>query len=65
MDQPELTSQRKQKQSRSETRPRSSSRWVSRYIPGVPVPMRNARESIVQAEFRLKEAEFCDKKKLR
>ena len=43
------------------------SRWVSRYRPGVPiaVPGESARESIMQAELRHREEEFCDPKQLR
>ena len=45
-------------------RKRASS-WVSRYRPGVPVPTLSARESIVQAELRQKEKEFCEFEVLR
>ena len=44
-----------------------SSQWVSRYRPGVPVAIlgESARESIMQAELRQREREFCDPKRLR
>lgn len=46
---------------------RKKSQWVSRYRPGVPiaVPGESARESIMQAELRHREEEFCDPKQLR
>ena len=59
MDQPELASKI------TSSLKVSSSKWVSRYRPGVPVPMSNARESIVQAELRQREKDFCDKMILR
>jgi phosphatidylinositol-bisphosphatase len=59
MDQPELASKL------TSSLKVTSSRWVSRYRPGVPVPMPNARESIVQAELRHRERDFCDRMKLR
>ena len=59
MDQPELASRL------TSSLKASSSKWVSRYRPGVPVPMANARESIVQAELRQREKDFCDKTILR
>ena len=46
------------------SRQRASS-WVSRYRPGVPVPTLSARESIVQAELRQQEKEFCEFEVLR
>ena len=46
------------------SRKRASS-WVSRYRPGVPVPTLSARESIVQAELRQREKEFCEFEVLR
>jgi hypothetical protein len=69
MDQPELSSHLPlpslRQRPRAETRARSSTHWVSRYRPGVPVPRANVRESIVQAELRQKEKEFCNQKTLR
>ena len=59
MDQPELASKI------TSSLKASSSKWVSRYRPGVPVPMSNARESIVQAELRQREKDFCDRMTLR
>ena len=43
------------------------SKWVSRYRPGVPIalPGESARESIMQAELRHREEEFCNPKQLR
>ena len=43
------------------------SKWVSRYRPGVPIalPGESARESIMQAELRHREEEFCNTKQLR
>lgn len=69
MEQPELSSHLplpsvRQRQ-RVESRKRSSSQWISRYRPGVSVPQMNIRETIVQAELRQKEKEFCDQKTLR
>lgn len=59
MNSPELAS-RKKVRGRSGSKATSVTRsvWVSRYRPGVPVPMRSARESMVQAELRTKEKEF-------
>ncbi len=36
--------------------------WVSRYRPGLPVSIQgqSSRESLMQAELRQKEKEFCD-----
>ena len=69
MDQPELTSHLPlpslRARPRAETRARSGGQWVSRYRPGVPVPRVNMRETIVQAELRMREKEFCDKKTVR
>ena len=64
MNQPELTLKDSSQKQRSRANKRAS-HWVSRYRPGVSVPMQNTRESIVQSELRLKEKEFCDKKTLR
>ena len=46
---------------------RKKSKWVSRYRPGVPIPLpgESARESIMQAELRHKEDEFCCPRQLR
>ena len=43
------------------------SQWVSRYRPGVPVPIpgETARESIMQSELRHREKEFCNSIKAR
>ena len=66
---PELTRRR-----RARSRDRASSRaaanlsrnqWVSRYRPGVPIPTESARESIMQAELRHREKEFCTYRELR
>ena len=67
MEHPELAPKppKRGQRRRAETRARSHSHWVSRYRPGVPVPMQSARESIVQAELRQKEVEFCTKNTLR
>lgn len=45
----------------------SSKGWVSRYRPGLPVPIprETARESIMQAKLRQKESEFCDPMEIR
>ena len=44
-----------------------SSKWVSRYRPGVPIAVsgESARESIMQAELRHREEQFCNPKQLR
>ena len=66
---PELTRRR-----RARSRDRAGSRapttlsrnpWVSRYRPGVPIPTESARESIMQAELRHREKEFCKFRELR
>ncbi len=46
---------------------RGKSQWVSRYRPGVPVPIPGgtARESIMQSELRHREKEFCSSIKTR
>ena len=43
------------------------SQWVSRYRPGVAVPIQGetARESIMQSELRHREKEFCSQLKIR
>ena len=43
------------------------SQWVSRFRPGVPVPVpgESARESIMQSELRHREKEFCSLQKIR
>ena len=43
------------------------SQWVSRYRPGVPIPIpgETARESIMQSELRHREKEFCNSIKMR
>ena len=62
MNSPELSVRRKGRD-RSASRPKMS--WISRYHPGVPIPMASARESIVQAELRQMEKEFCTPRTLR
>ncbi len=76
MKSPDLSSRRRGKsRDRSGSRPMvvahsspqlvKKTSWVSRYRPGVPVPAGSARESIVQAELRRKERDFCIHKEIR
>lgn len=46
---------------------KKSSQWVSRYRPGVavPIPGETARESIMQSELRHRENEFCSPVQIR
>ena len=70
MEQPELTTRllsSLKPRMRAETRAQSgsSSRWITRYRPGMAVPLTNIRESFIQAELRQKEKEFCTKQTYR
>ena len=51
----------------AKTVPGKRSQWISRYRPGVAVPIQgaSARESIMQSELRHREKEFCSSVKVR
>ena len=66
MTSPVLSRRRATSRDRSSSKPPPpQSAWVSRYRPGVPVPSQSARESIVQAELRQREKEFCSSEGIR
>lgn len=66
MTSPVLSRRRARSRDRSSSKPAPpQSTWVSRYRPGVPVPSQSARESIVQAELRQREKEFCSSEDIR